>query len=92
MPSTVRFGEYRAWAKCHHAIQVNDCTWHLDHQEIFGHISQCLMLSVTIQGEKDLKEDSDLAYMNTTYFLFLECPFLLYLMDGSQPSDLSQAT
>lgn len=45
LPPTACFGEHRAWAKCHHAIHVNDCTWHLDHQEIFGHISQCLTLS-----------------------------------------------
>jgi hypothetical protein len=49
-PPTACFGEHRAWGKCHHAIQVNDCTWHLDHQEIFGSISQCLTLSLHKEG------------------------------------------
>lgn len=87
LPPTACFGEHRAWAKCHWAIHVNDCTWHLDHQEIFGHIS--VSDFVTTQGEKNFKAESDLAYMNTAYFLLLECPFLLlYITDGSQPSDL----
>lgn len=67
---------------------MNDYTWHLDHQEIFGHIS--VSDFVTTQGETDFKsEDSDLAYMNTAYFLLLECPLLpLYVTDGSPLSDL----
>lgn len=86
-PPTACFGEHRAWAKCHHAIQVNDYTWHSEHQEIFGHIS--VSDSVTTQGEKGFPEDSDLAYTNTANFLLLECPFLLlYITDGSQLSDL----
>lgn len=67
LPPTACFGEHRAWAKCHRGIQVNDYTWHLDQQEIVGHIS--VSDFVTTQGEKDFTEDSDLACVNTAYFL-----------------------
>lgn len=59
LPPTACFGEHRAWAKCHRAIQMSDYTWHSDHQEIFGHIS--VSDSVTTQGGKDFTEDFDLA-------------------------------
>lgn len=67
LPPAACFGEPRAWAECHRAIQVNDYTRHLEHRELFGHIS--VSHFVTTQGEKDFTEDSDLAYVNTADFL-----------------------
>jgi len=65
----------RHGGKCQHAIQVNDGTWHLDYQEIFGHIS--VSDFVTTQRREDFKENAYLANMIAPWFLLPEHLFFL---------------